>query len=176
MVAALVATAAVAVPPAHAGQLADERAQAQALADRIDALGQQESALAERYDSGVISLERANARVAVSAEALASAQAGQARTLRLLEQAALEAYVGGGPQVALAGPVPLKNLNEALLAKSSRRPSRQAKPMCSTSTGWRPRWPAPPTSGSSLPATLMRHNWRSSTGTGNRCRTSRTVS
>jgi cell wall-associated NlpC family hydrolase len=115
LVAALVATTAVAVPAAHAGQLADERAQAQALSDRIDALGQQESALAERYDSGAIALQRANARVAASAKALASAKAGQAHTLKLLEQAALEAYVGGGPQVALADPVPLKNLNEALL-------------------------------------------------------------
>ena len=70
MALALAATLAIitsAVLPAGAGQLADERAEAQALADKIAALGQQEAALGERYDAGVADLQLADARVSAAA-------------------------------------------------------------------------------------------------------------
>ncbi len=118
MALALAATFAIiasAVLPAGAGQLADERAEAQALADKIAALGQQEAALGERYDAGVVNLQLADARVAAAARALAQAQAGQAKTMTLLQQDAVDAYVGGGPQLTLDASLPLDNLNDALL-------------------------------------------------------------
>jgi cell wall-associated NlpC family hydrolase len=111
----MVATATVAVLPVGASRLTSERAQAQALADKISALGRQEAALGEQYNGGLIAFEQAQVRVAAAAKAVAAAKAGQERSLRLLEQVALEAYVGGGPQAVLAGPATLKNLDEALL-------------------------------------------------------------
>jgi cell wall-associated NlpC family hydrolase len=113
--AAALAIIASTVLPAGAGQLANERAEAQALADKIAALGQQEAALGERYDAGVVALQLANARVRAAARALARAQAGQAQTMTLLQQDAVDAYVGGGPQLTLDASLPLDNLNDALL-------------------------------------------------------------
>ena len=113
--AATLAIIASTVLPAGAGQLANERAEAQELANRIAALGQQEAALGERYDAGVVALQLANARVRAAARALARAQAGQAHTTTLLQQDAVDAYVGGGPQMTLDASLPLDNLNDALL-------------------------------------------------------------
>jgi len=111
----------VVVPPAGADQaqqsyqLATERSEAQNLASQISALGEREAALGEQYDAGVVALQQANARVVGATKALVSAKASQARTVVLLRVDAVSAYVGGGPQVELAGAVPLANLNEALL-------------------------------------------------------------
>lgn len=111
--AATLAVIASMVVPAGAGQLANERAEAQALADKIAALGQQEAALGEQYDAGVANLALADARVRAAARALALAQAGQTKTMTLLQQDAVDAYVGGGPQLTLDASLP--NLNDALL-------------------------------------------------------------
>lgn len=113
--AATLAIIASTVLPAGAGQLADERAEAQVLADKISALGQQEAALGERYDAGVVDLQLADARVSAAARALAHAEAGQVKTTTLLQQDAVDAYVGGGPQLTLDASLPLDNLNDALL-------------------------------------------------------------
>ena len=94
----LLAVIASMVVPAGAGQLANEHAEAQALADKIAALGQQEAALGEQYDAGVANLALADARVRAAARALALAQAGQSKTMTLLQQDAVDAYVGSGPQ------------------------------------------------------------------------------
>ncbi len=114
-VAATLATIASTVPSAGADQLANDRAEAQELATKIAALGQEEAALGERYDAGVAALQQADARVRAAARALAQAQAGQAKTMTLLQQDAVEAYVGGGPQLTLDASLPLDNLNDALL-------------------------------------------------------------
>jgi cell wall-associated NlpC family hydrolase len=114
-VAATLATIASTVPSAGADQLANDRAEAQGLATKIAALGQEEAALGERYDAGVAALQRADARVRAAASALARAQAGQVKTMTLLQQDAVEAYVGGGPQLTLDASLPLDNLNDALL-------------------------------------------------------------
>jgi cell wall-associated NlpC family hydrolase len=111
--AAAAAVIASMVVPAGAGQLANERAEAQALADKIAALGQQEAALGEQYDAGVANLALADARVRAAARALALAQAGQTKTMTLLQQDAVDAYVGSGPQLTLDASLP--NLNDALL-------------------------------------------------------------
>jgi cell wall-associated NlpC family hydrolase len=105
----------LAVLPAGADQLGNERAYAQDLTNQIAALGVREAALGEQYDAGVVALHRANARVAAAALALATAKVSQRKTVVLLRQDAVQAYVGGGPALALAGPVALSNLNQALL-------------------------------------------------------------
>jgi len=102
------------VRPVGADQLSNERAKAQALAERIDQLGQQEAALGERYDQALMTLHQADADVAAAARALAQAQAGQLRTVSVLRQEAIAAYVGGGPQVALGAGAPLENIDQAM--------------------------------------------------------------
>jgi len=103
-----------AVRPVGANQLANDRAQAEALTNRIDQLGQTEAGLGEQYDAAVIVLQQANERVSAASKALRTAQAGQLRTLELLRQEAVQAYVGGGPEMQLAGGAPLKDVNQAL--------------------------------------------------------------
>jgi cell wall-associated NlpC family hydrolase len=110
----MLAGTAVVAPQVGADQLASERAQAQALVTRIDQLGRQEAALSERYDGALITLHQADARVAAATKAMAIAQAGQARTLTLLRTEAVQAYVGGGPEVELVGGAPLKDVEQAL--------------------------------------------------------------
>lgn len=85
------------------------------LANKINALGLQEGALGEQYNAGVIALHEANARVQTANKELLAARLSQQKSLRLLRQAALQAYVGGGTQMQLANSAPLKNVNEALL-------------------------------------------------------------
>jgi peptidoglycan DL-endopeptidase CwlO len=104
-----------AVPSAGADQLANLRAEAQVIAGKIATLGETEAALGEQYDGGVVALHQANARVAAAAKQLKAAEADQGRSVANLRQDALAAYVGDGPQFALAGSVPLSNLNDALV-------------------------------------------------------------
>jgi cell wall-associated NlpC family hydrolase len=85
------------------------------LASKISALGQAEAALGEQYDGGVVALQQANARVAAAAKQLKAAEAHQGRAVANLRQDAVAAYVGAGPQFAVAGSVPLGNLNDALV-------------------------------------------------------------
>ena len=108
-------TASLVATPVGADQLANERAYAASLATQIAALGQHEAALGEQYDAGVVALQQADARVSAAASALTSAKVSQRKTVVLLRQDAVQAYVGGGPQLELAGPVALTNLNQALL-------------------------------------------------------------
>jgi len=110
-----VTLASMTVPVAGADQLASDRAEASYLAARIAALGQREAALGEQYDAGVATLGQAKARVSSAARALAQAKVEQGRTLTLLQQDAIEAYVGGGPQMALNGSSLNNNVNDSLL-------------------------------------------------------------
>jgi peptidoglycan DL-endopeptidase CwlO len=105
----------LAVLPAGADQLGNERAYAEELTNQIAALGVREAALGEQYDAGVAALHQANTRVAGAVAALTSAKVSQRKTVVLLRQDAVQAYVGGGPALELAGPVALSNLNQALL-------------------------------------------------------------
>ncbi len=114
VVATTLAGTAVAAHPVGADQLANERAQAQALATRIDQLGLQEAALSERYDGALIALHLAGTRVAAASRALAKAHAGQVRTLSFLRAEAVQAYEGAGTQVELGGGAPLKDVEQAL--------------------------------------------------------------
>jgi peptidoglycan DL-endopeptidase CwlO len=111
------ATLTSAIPSAGADQLANLRAEAQVIANKIAALGQQEAALGEQYDGGVVALHQANARVAAAARQLKGAEAHQGRAIANLRQDAVAAYVGDGPQFAISGSVPLSNLNDALVSQ-----------------------------------------------------------
>jgi hypothetical protein len=83
----------LAVLPAGADQLGNERVYAQDLTNQIAALGVREAALGEQYDAGVVALHQANARVAAAALALANAKVSQRKTVVLLRQDAVQAYV-----------------------------------------------------------------------------------
>lgn len=96
-------------------QLSNDRAYAQQLTREIASLGLREAALGEKYDAGVVALHQADAHVAATAKALASAKLNQSKTIVVLRQDALQAYVGGGPVSQLAGPVALSTVNQALL-------------------------------------------------------------
>lgn len=100
---------------ASADQLANDQAEAQYLANRIATVGMQESALGEQYDNAMATLAAANGRVAAASRALAHAHRAQATTVTLLQQDAIDAYVGGGPQAALSGSLPAQDPNDALL-------------------------------------------------------------
>ena len=115
ILAALIVAGLAIVPSVGADQLSNDQAYAQELANQIAALGVREAALGEQYDAGVAALQEANSRVAAAARSLANAKADQLKTVVLLRQDAVQAYVGGGPALELAGPVALSNLNEALL-------------------------------------------------------------
>ncbi|HMK96139.1 MAG TPA: NlpC/P60 family protein, partial [Acidimicrobiales bacterium] len=107
---------------ARADQVANDQAQANNLsayanylAAKIASLGEREAALGEQYDAGVVALTAANRRVTGAYGDLAAARASQASTIGLLRQDAIEAYVGGGPQMALAGNLPVNDPNASLL-------------------------------------------------------------
>lgn len=115
-VAALAALSALAtVPLAGADQLANDRAEAQVLAQKIYALGLREGALGEQYDAGVLSLQKAANRVLADKRRWTAAQANQQKTVNVLRQAAVDAYVGGGTQMQLSNTAPMPNANDALL-------------------------------------------------------------
>ena len=106
---------------ARADQLANERAEASAIATKISALGQQEDALSEQYDLGVQKLTSAKLRVEAATRSFRSAKHEQAETIALLQQDAIQAYVGGGPESALGSPASLTNLDQALLRQELER-------------------------------------------------------
>ena len=100
---------------ARADQLASERAQASTIAAQIAALGQREDGLSEQYDFGVQKLAQAQARVESATRAFQQAKHEQAKTIALLQLDAVQAYVGGGPEVALSTPAPVQSVDQALL-------------------------------------------------------------
>ena len=85
---------------AASGNLSTLRAQAAALASRINTLGNQEEQLAEKYDSSVIALKRDKANVAAAKARVAKAdgQAGAAATA--LRSEAVSAYIDSGTSSA----------------------------------------------------------------------------
>ena len=106
---------------AHADQLANERAVASAIATKISALGQEEDALSEQYDLGVQKLASAKLRLDAATRAFQNAEQERAKTIALLQQDAVQAYVGGGPESALGAPASLTNLDQALLRQELER-------------------------------------------------------
>ncbi len=113
--AALVAVAAPAT--AGANQLNNARAEAAALNAKIQALGYQEAALSERYDAAQSRLSAARSKVSGATRSLGAAERAASRTMSLLQQDAVQAYVGGGPQAGLNSSLPTKSVTEAMLGQ-----------------------------------------------------------
>jgi cell wall-associated NlpC family hydrolase len=117
-VAAVTSLVAVAAPAtAGANQLGNARAAAIALNAKIQALGYREAALSESYDAERANVAAARAKVATATRKLRAAEAAQVRTMALLQQDAVQAYVGGGPQAGLGSVVPTSNVAEAMLGQ-----------------------------------------------------------
>ncbi len=115
-VSAALATMAMALPHASADPLSSKRAQAQALAAKIQQLGIQESALSEQYDGAKLAVDAANAQVAKAGQAVASAEAAQEAARRSLAAEAVTAYVHGGTSaLAMAGNQPLGSVDADLV-------------------------------------------------------------
>jgi len=95
---------------AAADPISDKRAQAQALADQISVLGNQETALSEHYDAAVIAEQRAGADVAVAAKQEAASRAAVDQASKALRSDAINAYIHGGNETGLSS---MSNLSDA---------------------------------------------------------------
>jgi cell wall-associated NlpC family hydrolase len=100
---AVALTSGLVVPAASADQISDLRAQASALAARIQQLGQQEEALAEQYDGDQLTVQSLEAKVSQAAQQVAAADATTSRARNALRQAAINAYVQGNSSPLSAG-------------------------------------------------------------------------
>jgi peptidoglycan DL-endopeptidase CwlO len=100
---AVVLVAGAALPSASADSVGSKQAQAQALTNQVNALGQKEAALSEQYDAAVLAAQSTAAKVTQqkAAVAAADANANQARTA--IEADAIDAYMNGGTLAAIAG-------------------------------------------------------------------------
>lgn len=87
---------------ASADPIGDKRAQAQALANQISALGNQEAALSEHYDAAIVAEQQAGAQVDVAAQQEAASQAAVQQASKALSSDAIDAYTHGG---SMAGDV-----------------------------------------------------------------------
>lgn len=92
----------MAVPSASADSVSDKRAQAQALSNKIDALGRQEAALGEQYNRAVLAAQSTETKVKQQQAAVAAADANAAKARGALQADALNAYLHGGSLVSLA--------------------------------------------------------------------------
>jgi len=106
LVAALAVTGMVAgyaLPSASADSVASKKAQAQALANQINTLGNKEAALGEQYDAAVLAAQSTAAKIKLqeASVAAANANAGQARSA--IQADAIDAYVNGGTLASVAG-------------------------------------------------------------------------
>ncbi len=111
----LVLASSVAVPRASADQISDLRAQASALAARIQSLGAQEEALSEQYDSDVLNVQSLEGKVAQAAKQVAQASAQQSRRKTILQKDAINAYVQGGASALTSTNNPLTSATDGLL-------------------------------------------------------------
>jgi peptidoglycan DL-endopeptidase CwlO len=100
---ALGLVAGAALPSAEADSVGSKQAQAQALTNQVNALGQREAALSEQYDAAVLAAQSTAAKVVQqkAAVAAANASANQARTA--IQADAIDAYINGGTLASIAG-------------------------------------------------------------------------
>jgi cell wall-associated NlpC family hydrolase len=105
----------VVVPQASADQISDLRAQASALAARIQQLGNQEDALSEQYDADQINVQALDAKVAQAAKQVVQAATNSSKARSALAEEAVQAYVRGGANPLTTTANALTNANESLL-------------------------------------------------------------
>lgn len=84
--------------PAAADAVSDKKAQAARIAAQVDALGQQESALAEAYDGALLKQQQIAARLASAQSRYDKTSAEVERAGSALRQRAIDTYVTGGMQ------------------------------------------------------------------------------
>ena len=103
------------IPSASADQISNLRAQAAAIAAKINALGQQEDALAERYDAAQLQVSTLQAKVKQASTQLAAAEATTARARAVLRADAIQAYVNGGTSPLQSGTDVVQGAQNSLL-------------------------------------------------------------
>jgi peptidoglycan DL-endopeptidase CwlO len=103
------------IPRASADQISDLRAQADALANRIQTLGQQDAALVEQYDGDVLAVQTLQGKVAQAATQVASDGARVSTARQALEQDAIQAYVHGGSNPLTSSSNSVSNATNSLL-------------------------------------------------------------
>lgn len=99
MAAGLVASSAM--PAASADPVSNKKAQAQALANQINALGLKEAALGEQYDAAVLASQSTAAKIRQQQAAVAAANANANAARAAIEADAINAYVNGGSLASL---------------------------------------------------------------------------
>jgi cell wall-associated NlpC family hydrolase len=90
------------IPAAAADPIAQKQAEARALAAQIDALGQKEAALSERYDKARLDAQTAATEVQQAAQREAAAVSAAGRARSVLQVNAVDAYIHGGNLAVLA--------------------------------------------------------------------------
>jgi cell wall-associated NlpC family hydrolase len=85
------------------------------LSSRIQALGQEEEALSERYDQAQLNVQTLEGKVAQATQQLSAAQASTAKARSVLMQDAINAYVNGGTNSAATPGSSLQNADNTLL-------------------------------------------------------------
>jgi cell wall-associated NlpC family hydrolase len=92
----------IAAVPATADAVSDRQAQAQALANQIEVLGNKEAALSEQYDKAVLDAQTASTKVQQASIQASNAETSAARARSVLTANAITAYVNGGTLAQLA--------------------------------------------------------------------------
>ena len=100
---------------ASADQISDLKAKAASLASRINALGIQEGALSEQYDSALLQANTLQAEVSSAAQQVAAAEANANKARQALKDDAVMAYVHGGNSPLASAGSALSTANESLL-------------------------------------------------------------
>jgi len=100
---------------ASADPISNKRAQAQALAEQIDVLGNQEAALSEHYDAAVLAEQQAGAQVDAAATQQAASEAAVSRASVSLRSDAVDAYTRGGNVSGLGSMANLAGAQDSLL-------------------------------------------------------------
>jgi cell wall-associated NlpC family hydrolase len=100
---------------ASADQISDLKAKATSLASHINALGIQESALSEQYDSALIQANAIQAAVTHAAQQVATAEANANKARQALKDDAVLAYVHGGNSPLASAGGAMASANESLL-------------------------------------------------------------
>lgn len=112
----LVAVLSVPAISARADTISDKRAQAAAIAARIDALGVQEAALSEQYDAAVLAEQQTSANLASAKEALQHDGELLDSSRSALRATIIDAYVGGSSVASRSGgSAPVRNAQEQVL-------------------------------------------------------------
>jgi hypothetical protein len=124
----------VAVRAASADQVSNLKAQAAALAARIQSLGYQEEAMSEQYDAAQVQLQALQAKVAQAVQEISQAQQAASQTKAALVQEAVQAYVNGGNNPLTSSSV--QDATSALVGSAMSRPSPPASKTLSTSITW----------------------------------------